>query len=525
MKQQQQSRLSLVIGALLLGILMASMDNSIVATAMGNIVGEIGGMDKFVWVTSAYMVAEMAGMPIFGKLSDMYGRKRFFIFGIIMFMMGSALCGTAQSITQLALYRAVQGIGGGALVPIAFTIMFDAVPLEKRGKLGGLFGAVFGISSIFGPLLGAYITDYIAWQWVFYINLPLGFVALFMIAAYYKESHERSKQPIDWAGAITLLGAVVCLMFALELGGKQLAWSSTPILSLFGGFVLLTAAFLYRETKAKEPIITFGLFKNRVYASSVVIGLFSGAAFIAASVYIPIFIQGVLGGSATNSGMVLLPMMLGSVVTATLSGNLMNRLSYRSIMISTLLLFMAGIILLSTLSPDSTRLEVTIYMILVGLGIGASFSVLGNACIHGLSYRQRGTASSTFNFLRSLGMTLGITVFGMIQNHAFSSRMSDLFSSGGPAPEALQMNDPHVLLSEQARSSIPTELLHHISEYLSGSITQTFAWALLPVIAACIATLFMGNSKLDSTAEQTEIAEEDEGTGEKRSLVEYSTVQ
>lgn len=200
MAPAKTKHLGIVIAGLLLGILMASMDNTIVSTAMGTIVGELGGLDKFVWVTSAYMVAEMAGMPIFGKLSDMYGRKRFFVFGIIVFMIGSILCGTATSIVQLSIYRAIQGIGGGALVPIAFTIMFDAVPVEQRGKLGGLFGAVFGMSSIFGPLLGAYITDYIHWEWIFYINLPLGLIALVFIAAFYKESHEHSKQKsTGWA--------------------------------------------------------------------------------------------------------------------------------------------------------------------------------------------------------------------------------------------------------------------------------------------------------------------------------------
>lgn len=500
MKHHQESQMTLVIAALLLGILMASMDNSIVATAMGNIVGEIGGMDKFVWVTSAYMVAEMAGMPIFGKLSDMYGRKRFFMLGIILFMIGSALCGTAQSITQLAIYRAIQGIGGGALIPIAFTIMFDTVPLEKRGKLGGLFGAVFGISSIFGPLLGAYITDYIAWQWIFYINLPLGLAALLMVMMFYKESHEHSKQPIDWTGAITLLGAVVCLMFALELGGKQLAWDSIEILSLLGGFLLLTTVFLYCETKAKEPIITFALFKNRIYSSSVVCGFFSGAAFITASVYIPIYVQGVMGGTATNSGMVLLPMMVGSVLTATVGGQLIIRFSYRSIMFSTLLLLLCGVFLLTTLSSESTRLELTLYMILVGLGIGASFSVLSNACIHGLTYRQRGTASSTFNFLRSLGMTLGITMFGMIQNHTFSQQMNQIFSGNGALSKSLRMDDLHMLLSEQNRSRIPAEALRSISEALSSSITHTFVWAMIPVLLACAASLLMGRSKLDADA-------------------------
>ncbi|MFL6558025.1 MAG: MFS transporter, partial [Bacillus sp. (in: firmicutes)] len=205
----KESKLGLVVAGLLLGILMASMDNTIVVTAMGTIVGDLGGLENFVWVVSAYMVAEMAGMPIFGKLSDMYGRKRFFIFGLILFMAGSALCGTAETITQLSIYRAIQGIGGGALVPIAFTIMFDLFPPEKRGKMGGLFGAVFGLSSIFGPLLGAYIADYISWHWIFYINMPLGILSLIFITIAYKESPIHKKQIIDWSGAVALVGAVV----------------------------------------------------------------------------------------------------------------------------------------------------------------------------------------------------------------------------------------------------------------------------------------------------------------------------
>ncbi|QMV41003.1 MDR family MFS transporter [Cohnella cholangitidis] len=517
MKQQAKSRLGIVIAGLLLGILMASMDNTIVATAMGNIVGELGGLDQFVWVTSAYMVAEMAGMPIFGKLSDMYGRKRFFVFGIIVFMIGSALCGTASSITELALYRAIQGIGGGALVPIAFTIMFDAVPLQSRGKLGGLFGAVFGLSSIFGPLLGAYITDHIAWEWIFYINLPLGVLAFAMVTFFYKESHEHSKQPIDWVGAFTLVGAVVCLMFALELGGKQYDWDSAMILGLFAGFAVLAIAFLINETKVEEPIISYGLFKNRLYATSILCALFSGAAFIVASVYIPIFIQGVLGGSATNSGLVLLPMMVGSVVTASAGGFLMTKLPYRNIMIPTLAILVAGTALVATLNSESTRLIVTLYMVLIGLGIGASFSVLSNAAIHGLTARQRGTASSTLNFIRSLGMTIGITTFGIIQSHVFTGKLKDFFSpggaggaggaggSGGQMPEGLDFKDPHSLLSPELRAHIPPEILNPITKMLSSSIVYTFAWAIIPAVLALVVAFFMGRQKLDASAEGKEV--------------------
>ncbi|MFB7816109.1 MDR family MFS transporter [Paenibacillus chitinolyticus] len=502
MAPAKTKHLGIVIAGLLLGILMASMDNTIVSTAMGTIVGELGGLDKFVWVTSAYMVAEMAGMPIFGKLSDMYGRKRFFVFGIIVFMIGSILCGTATSIVQLSVYRAIQGIGGGALVPIAFTIMFDAVPVEQRGKLGGLFGAVFGMSSIFGPLLGAYITDYIHWEWIFYINLPLGLIALVFIAAFYKESHEHSKQKIDWLGAVTLVGAIICLMFALELGGKEYAWDSGIILGLFAGFAFLAVLFLFIETRVAEPIISFGMFKNRLYATSNATAIFSGAAFITASVYIPIFIQGVLGGSATNSGMVLLPMMLGSVVTATGGGFLMNKVSYRTIMIPTTAILVAGTLLLTTLNADSPRWLVTIYMVIVGLGIGASFSVLSNAAIHLFDARQRGSASSTLNFLRSLGMTLGITIFGIIQSHAFTRKLTESFAGQAQAPQGLDTSDARSLLDPAKRALIPAPVLDKITQALSSSIVHTFAWTVLPAALALVCAIAMSREKLDPNQQQ-----------------------
>lgn len=499
----KQNKTGMVIAGLLLSILMSSMDNTIVATAMGTIVGELGGLDKFVWVTSAYMVAEMAGMPIFGKLSDMYGRKRFFIFGIIVFMLGSILCGTADSIVELSIYRAIQGIGGGALIPVAFTIMFDAVAPDKRGQLMGLFGAVFGMSSIFGPLLGAYITDYISWEWIFYINLPIGLISLYFIARHYKESPVHTKQRIDWLGAITLVGAVVCLIFALELGGKLYAWDSVQIMGLFGGFALLTVSFLIAESRAEEPIISFRMFKDRLYATSNMVACLSGAAFIVASVYIPIFIQGVLGGSATNSGFVLLPMMLGTVVTATLGGFVMARLSYRTILVSTLILLAVGLALLTTISADSSRLMITLYMILVGLGIGASFSVLTNAAIHSLPPTQRGAATSTLNFLRSFGMMLGITIFGILQSHSMTRKLTESFAGGGAEamPQGIDFEDPYVLMTPATRALIPEQSLETISNGLSASISEIFAWGLIPAVLAVFAASFMSREKHDPKAE------------------------
>lgn len=489
----KKSKLGFVVAGLLLGILMASMDNTIVVTAMGTIVGDLKGLESFVWVISAYMVAEMAGMPIFGKLSDMFGRKRFFVMGLILFMIGSILCATAESITQLSIYRAIQGIGGGALVPIAFTIVFDIFPPEKRGKMGGLFGAVFGLSSIFGPLIGAYITDYINWHWVFLINLPLGILALLFVAAFYHESKQHVKQKIDWSGAITLVGAVVCLMFALELGGKKYDWDSLNILGLFAGFVVLSLIFIWVETRAADPIISFPMFKKRLFAGSTIVALFYGAAFMGATVYIPMFIQGVYGGSATNSGLILLPMMLGSVVSAQLGGFLTSKMSYRNIMIISGVITIIGMFLLTTLTPETKRFVLTLYMIITGFGVGFSFSVLQMAAIHNFGIEQRGSATSTSNFVRSLGMTIGITVFGMIQKNIFSNEMDEAFKGMGPIPNTI---DPNAILNEEARSQIPVEILEKITTPLSTSIVHTFMWGLVPAGLAFIFIFLLGKEKM-----------------------------
>jgi EmrB/QacA subfamily drug resistance transporter len=499
--ENKKSKQGFIVAGLLLSILMSSMDNTIVATAMGTIVGDLGGLDKFIWVTSAYMVAEMAGMPIFGKLSDMFGRKRFFIMGLILFMFGSILCGTAGSIEQLSVYRAIQGIGGGALVPITFTIIFDIFPPEKRGKMGGLFGAVFGLSSIFGPLMGAYITDYINWHWIFYINLPLGIISLILIALYYKESLQHQKQKIDWLGATTLVGAVVCLMFALELGGTKYNWDSVNIISLFSGFTILFILFIFAERRAADPVISFAMFKDRLFASSTIVGLLYGIAFIVGSVYIPIFIQGVTGGSATNSGLILLPMMLGVVVSAQTGAISAAKFGYRNIMIIFALIFVTGIYLLSTVSAETSRATVTWYMIIVGLGTGASFSVLNMAAIHNIPSERRGSANSTVSFVRQLGMTVGITVYGIIQRNVFSDNMKETLGGAGPMINGGAESDPRALLSEEARANIPEPVLNKIIDALADSIGYTFSWALIPAVLVVIFVFLLTNDRLARSEE------------------------
>jgi len=495
----QQSNIKLVVAGLLLGIFMSAIDNTIVATALSTIIRDLQGFDQVVWVTSVYMVAVMAGTPIFGKLSDMYGRKRFFIFGLVVFLIGSALCGMAGSMTQLIIYRAIQGIGGGALMPIAFTIVFDLFPPEKRGKMTGLLGAVFGTSSIMGPLLGAFITDSIGWEWIFYVNVPIGIVSFIFIMTAYKESPSHTKQKIDWTGAATLVGAIICLMFGLELGGQTYPWDSPQILGLFAGFLVLFIVFLFAETRAAEPIISFQMFRKRLFASSNLVALFYGATFIVATIYIPIFVSGVYGGSATNSGLILMPMMLGSVVGSQVGGMLTTRAPFRNIMILSAVCFIAGIFCLSTIGPDTPRYLLTVYMVLTGFGVGFSFSVLSMASIHNFDARQRGAATSTNSFLRSFGMTVGITIFGIIQRNGLNNRLADL---GGNAPAGADLS-ADAILSPEVMSQMPPQVREQIIGSLADSVARTFMWALVPAVLALVFVLMMGKERVIVSGKQT----------------------
>lgn len=498
---RKETRVGFVVAGLLLGIFISAMDNTIVATATGNIVSHLGGIDKIIWITAAYLVTEMAGMPIFGKLSDMYGRKRFFVFGLVVFLIGSMLCGTAQNMDQLAIYRAIQGIGGGALMPIAFTVIFDVVPRDKAGSFSGMFGAVFGVASIFGPLLGSYITEHISWRWVFYINVPVGIVTFILVFFFYHESKQHMKQSIDWLGIFTLVPAIISLMFALEFGGNKYAWNSAMIITGFIVAAVLFLIFLFAETRAKEPIVSFGMFKNRVFAGSNLVGIFTGGAYIVAVIYIPIYIQGVLGGSAINAGLELLPMMLGSSITAPLGGMLANKMSYRNILLPFCLIFALGIYLLTTLDTNSSTLQVVIYMAIVGFGIGPSFSVIGMAAMSEFDMSQRGAASSTNAFVRELGMTVGIVIFGVIQKNVFQNQLKSAFAGVKQPTNGLASMDPRAMLTPGTREHIPGFILNKLSAALSYSVTHSLLWDLIPAALAFFMVFWMGNKRFQGMGE------------------------
>ncbi|WP_028559553.1 MDR family MFS transporter [Paenibacillus pinihumi] len=488
------------VAGLLLGLFMAALDQTIVSTAMPTIVGEFGGYEQLVWVFSAYMIASVVTTPIFGKLSDMYGRKPFFLLGLGIFLLGSILCGMANGMTELILFRALQGIGGGAIMPLCFAVIFDIFPIEKRGKMNGLFGAVFGLSSVFGPLAGAFFTDYVDWRWVFYINVPFGIIAVLLIILFYKEAGEKKKQVIDWGGAVLLTATILSLMFALELGGKTYAWDSVQILGLFAAFVVLLIVFLIVEGKVANPIIPLHLFKNKVFTASQVCSFLYGAILISGATYIPIFVQGVYGGSASSAGQTLTPMMLGVVASSAIGGRFVTKFVFRNIMLVSAAILIISLFMLGTIDADTHRWIVTLYMIFVGLGIGVSFVIFNIATLHGISPQYKGAATSLVVFFRTIGSALGVTIFGVIQ----TTRLKDNIAAVLPDPaQAEKFGDPQALLNPAVRQMFPAEILQRMIAGLADSIAFLFEWSVALPVVAVIFILMLGRARVPKGA-QTE---------------------
>ncbi|NBD23819.1 DHA2 family efflux MFS transporter permease subunit [Paenibacillus sp. T1] len=494
-----RSNVKLVIAGLMLGLFIAALDQTIVSTAMGTIIKQLGGLDKFIWVYSAYMIAMVVATPIFGKLSDMYGRKRFFLTGLILFMLGSILCGTAQNMEQLIIYRAIQGIGGGALMPIVFTIIFDLFPAEKRGKMMGLFGAVFGISSVFGPILGGLITDNISWRWIFYINVPIGILSVIFIAKAYQENKNTRKQSIDWVGAIMLTGFVLFLMFGLELGGSDgWAWASAKTILLFVASAAFLIAFFFVERAVKDPIIKLDLFKNKVVTSSMAISLLYGAVMIAAASYIPLFIQGVFHKTATQTSTVMIPMMLGVVASSQVGGRVVNKFRYRDVMLVSAVMLIVGTALLGFVMDDSTsRLVISLFMVIVGLGIGVSFSLLNISTLNAVPPQYKGTSSSLITFFRTIGSALGIAVFGAIQKSAFQSNIADTPNLN---PElAAQIKGGQALLDPevQQQMGLPADIVNNLLKEFAHSVIAIFEWSVILPVVAIVFALLLGRARLE----------------------------
>src|SRR5580765_8243829 len=408
----------LIFGALLLVLFIAALDQTIVSTALPTIVGDLGGLEHRSWVVTSYLLASTVVGPLYGKLGDLYGRKRVLQVALVIFLVGSALCGLAQSMSQLIAFRAVQGIGGGGLIVVAMAVVGDLVAPRDRGRYQGLFGAVFGVSVVAGPLLGGFFVDSLSWRWIFYVNLPLGRVALAVIATAFRSRQVTTRHRIDWLGTGVLAAGLSGVILYTSLGGTSYAWDAPGMLAAIGAGVALLALFPFIEMRAEEPILPPELFRNMTFRTTSAIGFVVGFALFGSVTFIPVYLQIVKGHTATDSGLLMTPMMLGVLVTSTAS----------AFPIAGTAIAAVALYLLSTLEVATSTEVAAGYMLLLGLGLGLVMQVLVLAAQNAVDYRLLGVATSGSTLFRQVGGSIGVSVFGAI----FSNRLGHGLAQRAP---------------------------------------------------------------------------------------------
>ncbi|HAX81041.1 MAG TPA: MFS transporter [Actinobacteria bacterium] len=480
----------------MLGMFLAALDQTIVSTALPTIVGELGGLDHLSWVVTAYLLTSTASAPLYGKVSDLYGRKIVFQFAIVVFLIGSVLSGIAQSMEQLIVFRAIQGLGAGGLMVMALTIIGDILSPRERGRYQGYVGAVFALSSVAGPFIGGFFTDHLTWRWVFYINVPIGIVALIVTTTALNLPFLRQPHKVDYAGAGLLVSAVTALLLVTVLGGSEYPWGSAQIVGLALAGALLSGLFLFRERRAAEPILPLRLFRNRTYTLTGLGGFVLGLSMFGGIVFLPLFLQVVTGATATNSGLLILPLMVGIIGSSITTGRLITRSGrYRRYPITGMALTSVALLLLSTMDSSTTRLESSAFMLLLGLGLGMVMQVLVIAVQNAVEHRDLGVATSTTAFFRSLGGAFGTAVFGAILTARLGHWMPRLLPAGSEGIDpALLVGSP-----EQIRALDPAVQVA-VVESFARSVSAVFLWAVPIAVIGLVVVWFVPELPLRDTA-------------------------
>lgn len=499
----------LIVAGLMTGLLLGALDQTIVATAGPTIISDLGGLSLYAWVFSAYILTQTVAMPIFGKLSDLYGRRKFFILGLVIFMAGSVASGAAQNIDELIIFRAVQGLGGGAFFPIALGIAGVTFKPEQRGRITGIFSSVFGIASVLGPTVGTYIVDVINWRWVFYINLPLGVASIILLLVGLNESKSLTKPKLDWLGIPTLTAWIALLNLGFLNGGTTYPWYSWEEYSFFIGAAVFFAAFIFIETRAAEPVLPLSLFRSRNISSASAVSFLRGLMLLAVVSYIPLFIQAGLGLSINASSWILDAFLLPMIVASVIGGVMVTRTSYRILSVAGLAIATAGVYLLTLFSAAVGWFQMLEAVAITGFGVGMTFSSTFLAIQNSASRAQIGIASSLPQFMGNLGGTIGLAIMGTIQANTFASKLSGVLATLPAQYQATAaqylgnanlvgqfLASPQALAQFEAQYPAFASLVPELRVAFIQSITPLFSIGLvIAVISVAASFLFTGSMK------------------------------
>ncbi|GCF09919.1 MDR family MFS transporter [Dictyobacter arantiisoli] len=492
----------IVTAALMLGMALAALDTTIVGTALPSIVGKLGGITLYSWVFSIYLLTSTTTVPIYGKLADLYGRKPLFLFGATLFLIGSAASGAAQSMEQLIIFRAIQGLGAGAVLPIVLTIIGDIFTLEERARVQGLFSGVWGLSSVVGPFVGGLIVDNFSWRWVFFINIPFGLLSMLLLIFTLKETVERKKHHLDYLGTITLTGSIVSLLFALLQGGTSWAWVSFQSIGLFVAALILFVFFIATEQRAAEPILPLELFKNRLITISSIGGVVLGVLMFGVTSYVPLFVQGVKGGSATSAGITLGPLLLAWPIAATISGKIVIRYGYRITAVLGMLAAAVGIVMTALFTPQTGLPFIIAAMACIGAGLGFASSVFILSVQNAVPWNLRGVATATTQFFRTMGGTIGVAVMGTILNAQMAQRFAPIYAQFSDAASRLPKNiaPANVLLTPNLRTSLALPFLTQLQNALSQSLFWVYGLMLILALFGLAAMFLLPGGRADQYA-------------------------